>query len=331
MIETNLERTSSNGTPIGGSVPMCGGAEVRLTKPDGSVWLKTGFLETDIDSYPDAPIAMANISPVLTEVFPTPEVVSAQDSSYDASTGRIYILDSSDSYKAKVYDADGVYLYATASLSEACSTTSILGLAVTNGKMYAHSAVNSGNSLYQLDVNGVLLKSYSAGFQLSNMKQIDHIEGGAGDGYVFGARGGNGTVALFRLDLDPLVSNKRLSLATSSVSTQHSGIAVLFGVIYVLIGVDGFSKIMVARDTPAGVTIETMESAFSDLILPFNNTYGLFHNGVDLMSATRDTDNVVKFQTSLGVGHPYPHAVAPYGSGSTAGANQALYYYVRIK
>lgn len=156
-IKLTQVKSGGGGVPINSMLPF----EGMPTKFDfqGATYLRTGYLETDEASYPDAVINAVTQNDSGTLLFTPAAQISAGNllsMTVDPATGFIYLLSNTDKL-VYVYDSVGVYQSVLPSLNQGGNiTTAPSNIHIYNNFLY----VIEVNKISRYNLAGTLLEAY---------------------------------------------------------------------------------------------------------------------------------------------------------------------------
>lgn len=287
---------------------------------DGSQWLRSGNLEDDTVTYPDAPVNLGSIDSMATEFNILGEVINAGSVMFEEATQLFYVLDVSGGSVCEVYDVDGVHQSTTASFISG-PNTGVSALALYNGVVY----VVDGTGVYLYDKAGVYLSTSAYVFSAASSVNISAAYDPDTDNlYVASTAGTGGAVRLLFLNLT--TGNNGILGDTPVISGYApNGLALAFGKLFLQVYSTGATTSRVYSRYFSTETVNSWNNP--DVVFTLNDgtwstLYGFAFDGSAFWGASRTTDTMVKFETTVGVGEPVAATVNDLGS---------TFYYSRIK
>ena len=187
------------GTFIGQAMPILT-TKVLFKAPDDTEWIRSGFMETDIDSYPDTSKYVSAIAETDNVPFPTltGAVTAINKSAYDQVTEKIYVLDTSGN--CDEYNKAGVFIRSLPGNLHIAPVNSATGLAVNDGVIYVLSSTNTTGDINYFDIDGTYLSTFSTaltGGPNSGFLSLQYHKG-----YLYAHKSTGSTLYLLRTKAD---------------------------------------------------------------------------------------------------------------------------------
>lgn len=322
MAINTSELGGGGGVPINGLTPL-NVPNALYESPTRQVYLKTGYLETDTASYPDASLDIGAITDLSVAFSTAANVTNEAGVSFDPISKKFYVLDSSG-YICSIYDEAGAYLGQTAALTSG-PNTSVSQFTVYDDKIY----ILESKTFYRYNSAGVYEYTYSflASTTGTTTRTMAYIpEEGA---FIY-----SGNVNLYYANPETGVFG---NLGTPSNLTGQTigGVVVSFGKILCLTFNTSTSDTYLWSTNYAGT-----EDTFKDFIptsvrltdTTYGTHYGLTLTDGGLFTTSRDSSAVIKINVPIGVGSASKrYSTEKTATSSVSSIEVGTPLYVRIK
>jgi len=281
-------------------------------------WIRSGQLDDDVASYPDAEIKLGEITGYASGFDYSTEFTNVGGTGYDESTSLFYLYDST-SRKAYIYNDSGTNTGSTPALNSG-PNGSVNGFTVKNGYIY----VAQGTSIYKYTDAGVydstLPETFPSSVSSNSTIYFDEEENTFLATTTSGLGGAVGVMYVNQSN-----SEKGNLGQTAAISGYTSyGLTVVFGQVLVITYSSSADQGRIYRAQYNGPTTNSITLA-QDLVVAsstFDATYGLASNQAGIYSASRTTGETVNVTSIIGVGEVNETSINDNGK---------IFYYARVK
>lgn len=290
-----------------------------LVVQNGQEWLRTGQLETDTASYPDATINAGSATGLSTGFDTSGEVTNPSGISYDPISDRLYVLDSD--YTMEVYETNGTHVASIPALTSGANA-SVGCFVVYNNQIFL--TANGGADMYEYDTAGVYVGQLTYSF-------TDGIDSQGTLGYdpdlnLFIGQQTSGAGSRVELKYVNQTTGDAGELTDTAVISGYTpyGVTIAFGQIYLSTYSAGEDAFRLYKTPYSGQNEATPEPQIdlSVSATTYDACYGIAATDAGLFMVSRTTDTVVDVDMVVGVGNPNEESINNNGN---------IFYYVRIK
>jgi hypothetical protein len=293
-------------------VKLINSKSLKFIDSKGYEWLRTGWLDPDIDNYPDATVSASTITGIDSAFDISSEVTTARSISFDKVTEKIYVLDVSTN-TCRVYDSTGVYLSETASLVSG-DNASCVHIEVHNDIIYILSSL----SIYSYTSSGVYVEKLPYDFTNANGAFAYDYE--ANTFFTTNTGGLGGSVEVLYLNQNTGESGRFGIVGASGYSIY--GLGLCFGQLYLSVYSSGNDTNKIFTAKYIDYTGSTLLIDHTEASSAFNIIYGFTATKDSLLGVSDSLGVVVKFDADIGVG---------VAESISVNNNEELFYYTRNK